>query len=535
VTIRDWRFRRIALACLVAASLGTPALAQSEIPVPQPTPVAPPPHDRVALLMGKVRELVELDALPAALGKALAQGLAGTVAALRVGDARAAVQRLGAFERQTNALVAGGVLADAIGQALIQEAAATRAQIGQLAFAPGSARPQSWSLTGCPEPQACEYLVLHVDRRAVVRGERDGTAGRPFRAIGDALDRAAALDACGVEIRVADGIYAERVVLSRPTIIDGESRDGVLIIGSIVNNAGADLAVRDLTIADLTGPGAIVTDAPCATTDIRRVTVDRASGFGIYQRGGALTVLASVVRNTAAEAGSRLAGTGVYLTGGVQGSLGLVELSDHATSALVASGSETRVYATSIAVSRTGVNPFFADEASALGEVPAAVEARDGALLLMEFSSITRSALVGLRVRDGSRAHFRYGQVARTRNPDVTTANGVAMSDGSVFELTAFTLTRSAVTGLRVDSAFATATHGEVSWHSIGVLIHGMPAPGDPQYTLESAVSCLNADVEYAHNEVDLDAGFNLPLPCEGPDCLRPCRTVPFDCQWCGP
>jgi hypothetical protein len=523
----------IALSLVLMAGGPTPAAAQSEIPAPPPTSGGPLPHERVNGLMGKVRELSGAGASTLGAGRALTQALIETTDALQVGDARAAAHWLSTVERRTSALVAAGVLDAAGGRALIEESARIRAHIGRLAFGPGSARPQSWSLTGCPEPQACEYLVLHVDRRMVVWGERDGTAARPFRTIGDALDRAADLDACGVEIRVADGIYAERVVLSRHTIIDGESRAGVLIAGSIVNNAGADLAVRDLTIANLEGPGAIVTDAPCAATDIRRVTVDRASGFGIYQRGGALTLLASIVRNTSGEAGSRLAGTALYLTGGVQASLGLVELSDHATSALVASGPETRVYGTSIAVSHTGVNPFFTEAASALGEVPAAVEARDGALLLMEFSSITRSELVGLRVRDGSRAHFRYGQVARTRNPDVTTANAVAMSDGSVLELTGFTLTRGAVIGLRVDSAFATASAGEVSWHSIGVLIHGMPAPGDPQYTLESAVSCLNTDVTYAHNDVPLDSGL-MPRPCDGPECLRACRRVPFECPWCG-
>lgn len=526
----------IALATVLAAGRQTPARAQSEIPVPPPSTLVPLPHHRVGALTGKVRELVGLEVLTAGQGRALTQGLDQTGEALKGGDARGAIRRLATFERHTRALIAGGVLASVVGQPLIDEAARAGAQIGRLAFGAGPARPLSWSVTGCPERQECSYAVLFVDRRATVEGEPDGSAERPFRAIGAALDRADEIEACGVEIRIADGIYAENVVLSRHTTLVGASRDGVLVIGAIVNNAGADLTFRHARVAALDGPGAIFTDAPCATTSISDVIVERSSGFGVYQRGGALTMLGSIVRNTEGVAGSRLAGTAVYLTGGVQASLGLLEIADNAASGIVASGAETRVYATSVAVTRTSVNAFFREEASALGEVAAAVDVRGGALLLMEFSTVSRNELVGLRVRDGSRAHVRYSLIERTLAPPesgTATANAVAMSDGSVLELSQFTLTRGAFIGLWVASAFATASDGEVSWHTIGAEIHGMPAPGDPEYTVDAAAACLNTRVEYVHNDVDLDAG-ELPRPCLEPDCVPPCRQVPFDCPWCG-
>ena len=205
---------------------------------------------------------------------------------------------------------------------------------------------------------------------------------------------------------------------------------------------------------------------------------------------------------------------------------------------MVASGSQTRVYATSVSVTGTGVNPSFRGEASWLDDVPAAVEVRDGALLLMEFSTLSRNELAGLRVRDGSRAHFRYGLVQRTEDvPDhanLATGNVIAISDGTILELSHFTLTRGALAGLMISGAFATASDGEVSWHPIGAVIQGMPPVVDPDYRLESAVACLEDDVDFSENDRPLDSDA-IPVPCLGPDCPVPvCRRVPFVCPWCG-
>jgi hypothetical protein len=490
------------------------------------------------MLAGVVQALVGTGTVTPGQGQALLQPLKKVRDDLNRGNAHGSLRELEAFKRHASVFTATGVLGSSTGHGLLAEAGRAEAQITDMAFGAGPARPASWSFEGCAERPPCTYSVVYVDRRAVVLGERDGSQARPYRTLAAALQHAEDRDVCGVEIRLADGVYWENIVLTRHTTLDGESRAGVLLVGSIVNNAGVDLTVRDLRVAAVDGPGGIFTDAPCAVTTVANVVVDRSARFGIYQRGGVLTVLSSVVRRTEAHDDSRFDGTALYLTGGVQAALGVVEISDNASGAIVASGGQTQVYATSVSVTGTGVNPFFRGEAGWLNDVPAAVEVTDDALLLMEFGTISRNELAGLRVRDGGRAHFRYGLIERTEDvPDhenLATGNAVAITDGSILELSHFTLTRGALAALLISGAFATASDGVVSWHPIGAAIQGMPPPSDPTYGIESAVECLEDDVDYARNDRPLDTSV-LPLPCIGPDCPAPrCRRVAFVCSWCG-
>ena len=509
------------------------------VPTPDPGPAAePPPHWRVQTLTVAVQSLVDTHALTGSRGRRLEKRLADANDALTRGKVREVTARLDAFVALADALVATGEMRRSDATTLIVEARAIGAQVEALALRPGSARPASWSLEGCPERQPCTYAVVFVDDDLAVSGPRDGTLNRPFRTIAAALKHADAIHACGVEIRVADGIYRENVVIRRDTIIEGESRDATVILGAVVNNAGAVLTVRNVSLSAVNRPGGLFTDALCAITTVADVRMDGSVRFGIYQRGGVLTVLRSIIRNTAADAGSRVFGTAIYLTGGVQAVIGLTELTGNETAGIVATAGQTRVYAASVSVTGTTVHPFFSAEASGLDDVPTAVDVSDGALLLMEFSAIVRNELIGLRVREGAQAHFRYGTIARTRQIEGFetrgTANAAAIADGTILELSSFTLRRGSLVGLFVSEAFVTASNGTISRHPIGLAVQGLPPPSDPDYDIESAVECLMEDVRYERNDFPLDAS-SLPVPCPpGQECPRAtCRRVPFVCSWC--
>src|SRR5262245_31126968 len=124
----------LTLLCVLAAGGETPAGAQSEIPAPPPSTAPPLPHERLAGLMGKVRELVGPGSLSPGQGRALADNLERCAAALRVGDAGGALQHLASFERQAGALVTAGALNGAAALVLAGESALARAHIEQLAF-----------------------------------------------------------------------------------------------------------------------------------------------------------------------------------------------------------------------------------------------------------------------------------------------------------------------------------------------------------------------------------------------------------------
>jgi hypothetical protein len=308
---------RAFVACVALCATPVPAFAQSEIPVPT-TPPGPLPHERVHLLTAAVQALATSQVLTPGHAEALARGLDKAGEALRRGEARTAMRRLDTFSRHVSGLAAAGTMNGPTARRLLEEASQARGQVAELAFGAGAARPASWSFEGCAERRPCVYAVVFVNPRAAVLGARDGTEMRPYRTIADALGHGEDQSACGIEIRLADGLYWEDVALSRHTTIDGESRLGTVLIGSIVNNAGVDLTVRDLSVAAVRGPGGVFADAPCAWTRLTNVLIDSSARFGLYQRGGVLTVSSSVIRNTVADESSRFAGTAVFLTGGVR-------------------------------------------------------------------------------------------------------------------------------------------------------------------------------------------------------------------------
>jgi len=145
------------IACLGSAGASQLVLAQSEIPVPMPTPSGAPalPHESVLALISAVQSLVASNDLTEGQARSLIQELNQAHAELNRGGARAALQRLEAFTLNMYDLVASGVLGSSGAQLLVAGAGRAQAEISELAFGTGPARPASWSFTGCAEKQPC--------------------------------------------------------------------------------------------------------------------------------------------------------------------------------------------------------------------------------------------------------------------------------------------------------------------------------------------------------------------------------------------
>jgi hypothetical protein len=221
------------------------------------------------------------------------------------------------------------------------------------------------------------------------------------------------------------------------------------------------------------------------------------------------------------------------LTGGVQAIIGLVDVERSRSSGLAAEGPGTRVY---IAASRfangDAAIPAVSDGASR----PSApgVDVRQGALALMQFSTLVGNELYGVAVSDGARLHFRYGTIENTlelarSHPlhDIADANLLG-DHAAAIELTSFTIQNSLV-GLIMNASPASAAIGSLRNHEIGIFLN--PDPPEPE-AFNEAFHCLTDRVSFHNNRRNVD-GLFLPIPDDGSGDPPVCVRVPFDCSWC--
>jgi len=148
----------------------------------------------------------------------------------------------------------------------------------------------------------------------------DGSAARPFPNIAEALARAEELHYKGVEITVSRGTYTGDLLITRPTRIIGESRTGVIIVGSMANNSVYSLTLDSLSI---TGPkelggeegkeGALVISNVCASTTLKHINIESPLNYGVFQNGGELSVSDVRISDTAAAGGVASSGTAIHL------------------------------------------------------------------------------------------------------------------------------------------------------------------------------------------------------------------------------
>lgn len=520
------------LVAVFGGLLSSPAPAAADEPVPNEN-VERLPDEAISELRARVESLAKQGFLRRGQVKRLTSKLDHAELALQQGRALRVTWALFELEWSARGLVRAKLVPAKEGWLLVNGAADARRLVRTLAFTPRiAALPPSPNCSALPE---CPYREIHVNSRGDA-GDADGTVAAPFGTISEALAAAAKSKACAVELVLARGVYREDVAISRSTRLRGVSRANVIIEGSILNFGGYDLGVERLTLRNSPSPGAIVVDSVCPSrTELRGLSIEDATRYGVRHGSGSLTMFATTITGTRPQLDDGSSGAGVYVDDGAQAVLTLSQIADSGGAGLIADGPETKVYAAAVLVTDSDLNPALLDAANEPEVVlgAAGVEVRNQALLLMQFFQIRNSALSGLSVRTGARAAARYGTVASTYN-DVDAPFGglnAVAAEGSILDLSRFTLTRGALAGIYIGEAYANSRGGLISYNPIGAAV--FPETAAPLFPPEDVVQCVLDSNAFVGNERAFDGPF-LPLPCDGDACPVPaCPVVPFVCDWC--
>ncbi|MCZ6792639.1 MAG: hypothetical protein O7J95_03385 [Planctomycetota bacterium] len=468
-------------------------------------------------------------------GRLLGRELARVGSAVNAGRPRVAVENADRLAARIAGLESDGVLEPDQAAALQAAAGELRATVQESV---GGLVPGPLSAVFCLPPPDCENVRLHVDASTLLpRGKRDGRVTTPFRTIVEALEAATERGLCGVEVRVAFGVYRDDLFINRNTTLSASGDRPPILTGSVVQRGAHALALEGLYFLGSGTGGAVNVENPCAVTTLRNVTIVFARRFGVVQSGGTLRIESSRIRGTRAGRGLMSHGTAVLLRNGVQAVLSGVELVGNQSGALVVEGRGTRVYARLLHVAHSGINPFFRaglatrNPATRLPDGIAAVEARGGALLLVEWSRLGESEHLGLLARDGARVHFRLGEITGTRCLDHPEGRrggtNVLVASGASLELTRFISSDAALAGLLLSDGLAKGTAGEFARNEIGIAV----------LSTLSDFDCLVDGVRMRDNARNIDASMlpllDTSLPGEGRPPPRNCADVPFDCDWC--
>lgn len=506
-------------------------------PMPQdpvnPPPQNPPPAIGVVLsgMQTTLDLLLKQQQLNRGEHRSLTTKLDRAHAALRHGKPDVVVARLATFADEVQRLDGRGVLDDKTAKPLLDASTSVQQTIAGLLKIPNVTPPV---LQLCTAPIPCKsYLVLHVAPHRGLFGVRkpDGSAAAPYPHIGDALARAASDKACGVELVIAAGGYDENIDVNRALRIRGAGA-GTSIHGSIRNHGGYPLSVESLALRNSPDPGAIVVDSCPAVTDVSSVIISGAARNGIYQSLGSIRAVDVTVRDTIALADERHAGFGIRLSEAVA-VLGELQLLANGAGGLSVEGAAAHAYITASRILNNNLNPYFPVTATDPNVLGTGIVADDSALLLAEFTDLHGNELAGLHVRNAAQAHYRFGQIDRTRQ----TADGmfggynISINDDAAAELESFTSADADLVGLGITRGFASASDGVVSDAPVGIALT------PPDGFSGDMLACLRSGLRVILRPDQIPFQGPLTLPCD-PELSTcppppPCPTVPFECPWC--
>jgi hypothetical protein len=366
--------------------------------------------------------------------------------------------------------------------------------------------------------------ILCVNQSATPGG--DGSKERPFQKINDAL-AASKGRYQNVIVDIGPGSYRENLEISnnttlRKSTISGTARGESALVGYVHNNNAVTLQIDGMRIANSDAPGAIVVNNSGAKTVLKNVSVDRANRYGIYQRGGTLTIDAAsvtyispgIIRATDAEinSGSVVSyGTAIYISNATA-NLSNITLSGN-SQGIVAEGNLATIQISNILAERHSVNGFLKSWLGShiqFGNGFSVVEVRNGANLHMRGANIRNNDFCGISVHDGAKLWASNTIILNTRKvqcPGNVTRGGIGVSAqraGAYVELRNFEIGYSDLCGLQLVNAKAKCSNGRVHHNPIGVNVQDAP----PDFNIAD----LMDDVTYQDNERNLDSE-TLPVP----------------------
>jgi hypothetical protein len=363
----------------------------------------------------------------------------------------------------------------------------------------------------CPDISSCIYTVFHVNGDSIEE-EPDGSSGRPFSTIVDALARAEELEVCGVSLRVAPAVYVGDLHISRHIKIlgSGDTTDYVVIQGSITNTGPYYLEISDVILEPMVEPAnGLFVDNACAQTRLDDVNILGFRGFGILQRGGTLTANRTIVYNTRAHTDFLTQGTGIALACGTRARLVDVSLIRNETSGLLIYGAGTDVLAYGLNVGRTNVHPLANVSCSVtpLGAVHVSNEAH----LVARGFRIHHNKYKGVSVNMRGDALLENGIIQDTdglENTDCTGGmNAGAYSEGHL-RLLNFITTRASLCGIHIArDGEMDLDVGNVSNNPVGACIN---VPGYDVLRLQGGGSV------FYDNDTNVESrDFSIPEPSD--------------------
>ncbi len=370
--------------------------------------------------------------------------------------------------------------------------------------------------------------IFFVNQAAAAGG--DGTTLHPFQKIMDALSTAKRNNQA-VIVNISTGSYQENLSITGNTTLRGMTKPGspgkkstiTILLGSITNNNPTELKIEDLHIANAAAPGAVVVNNNEAKTILRNVTISRATRYGIFQRGGTLTVndatiiftLPGVIPTTGKSNIEETVcyGTGIFIKNTIA-SLVNVQLKRN-VQGLMADGANTVVEITNMLAEKNSpalIDYFYCDSSTILTNGLAAIEARNGATLRVQGIKIIDNVIRGLSIHDGAR--FIGTDVIILRTKSVLCANGrnrgginvTVMNGGAWLELTQFEIGYADLCGLQLINANGRCADGNIHHNVIGVYLRQQPA----DFNFEA----FTTNVTFKDNERILDAD-HLPVPVD--------------------
>lgn len=367
--------------------------------------------------------------------------------------------------------------------------------------------------------------TFFVDQSAAAAG--DGTALHPFQQINTALAKAKSKNHA-VIITISSGIYTENLVISNNTTLKGIKKPaspgrkstGIVLRGSIQNNNPVTLRIDNLQIANAPLPGAIVVNNPGATTILEHITISKATRYGIYQRGGKLTVTDATILLTVPgiipvtgktnKEETVCYGTGIFIKN-IIASLTDVKLQRN-VQGLSADGASTVVDISNMLAENhvLTMREYFICGTHAPENGMAAIEARHGAMMRVQGIRVLDNDIRGLSVHHGAR--FIGHDVIVLRTKSVLCANrrkmgGINISvrnENAWLELSSFETGYAELCGFQFIEAKGRCSDGSVHHNVIGMNIQRQPA----DFNYEDLVS----NVRFENNERNLDADV-LPVP----------------------
>ena len=311
----------------------------------------------------------------------------------------------------------------------------------------------------------------------------DGTEVYPFGTITRALEHADALEAMKVRVMLGYGVYEEDILINRATDIIGD--ETIPKIRGTIDGAGRSLLLENIEIRE-------------------------AQDYGVRQVGGNLEMRNCRIVETRRSGNDPSSGRGVTLSGGTTAILTCCVFRSNDGQALLIKGEGTKATCSDLQATYNRVNPTAAQQAAESNDVSGTgcIEVTDGAKLQMEEFDLVSNEYIGVLLRDGSRAHLRYGRIDRTENIENRGGFNLSLLHDCRIELQHI-VTSNGMCGLFMFHSWLRVIDIELIGNSIGIACQEPPQG----YDLGACLYAFEGNIRMENNGINFDSPGAMTVP----------------------